>query len=211
MSATLQRLLFLTAFVALQGCANLRVPAMSSLDAHKLEIRYRWASTPTDTATVTLLDSQTNRALATAPSLFSFEAVRAEILPDRKRSPVFVSASGDTVLIHEIASESSPDEQLIVFSRLRGGDAPEWIERRYFPPSRPALPYALYARTSAVDDDHIYFAFSDGTIQEMNFDQLNPVPATYESHYHAMGEQNGCRQRLVWHLSCHRRFPLAVA
>ena len=25
------------------------------------------------------------------------------------------------------------------------------------------------------------------------------------------GEQNGCRQRLVWHLSCHRRFPLAVA
>jgi hypothetical protein len=24
-------------------------------------------------------------------------------------------------------------------------------------------------------------------------------------------EQNGCRQRLVWHLSCHRRFPLAVA
>jgi hypothetical protein len=27
----------------------------------------------------------------------------------------------------------------------------------------------------------------------------------------ATGEQNGCRQRLVWHLSCHRRFPLAVA
>ena len=25
------------------------------------------------------------------------------------------------------------------------------------------------------------------------------------------GEQNGCRQRLGWHLSCHRRFPLAVA
>jgi hypothetical protein len=25
------------------------------------------------------------------------------------------------------------------------------------------------------------------------------------------GEQNGCRQRLVWHLSCHRRLPLAVA
>jgi hypothetical protein len=24
-------------------------------------------------------------------------------------------------------------------------------------------------------------------------------------------EQNGCRQRLIWHLSCHRRFPLAVA
>jgi hypothetical protein len=24
-------------------------------------------------------------------------------------------------------------------------------------------------------------------------------------------EQNGCRQRLEWHLSCHRRFPLAVA
>ena len=24
-------------------------------------------------------------------------------------------------------------------------------------------------------------------------------------------EQNGCRQRLVWHLSCHRRLPLAVA
>ena len=27
----------------------------------------------------------------------------------------------------------------------------------------------------------------------------------------AKGEQNGCRQLLVWHLSCHRRFPLAVA
>jgi hypothetical protein len=25
------------------------------------------------------------------------------------------------------------------------------------------------------------------------------------------GEQNGCRQRLVWHLSCHQRLPLAVA
>ena len=24
-------------------------------------------------------------------------------------------------------------------------------------------------------------------------------------------EQNGCRQRLEWHLSCHRRLPLAVA
>ncbi len=24
-------------------------------------------------------------------------------------------------------------------------------------------------------------------------------------------QQNGCMQRLVWHLSCHRRFPLAVA
>jgi hypothetical protein len=24
-------------------------------------------------------------------------------------------------------------------------------------------------------------------------------------------EQNGCRQRLVWHLSCHRRLALAVA
>jgi len=24
------------------------------------------------------------------------------------------------------------------------------------------------------------------------------------------GEQKGCWQRLVWHLSCHRRFPLAV-
>ena len=24
-------------------------------------------------------------------------------------------------------------------------------------------------------------------------------------------QQNGCRQRLVWHLSCHRRLPLAVA
>ena len=103
---------------------------MSSLDERHLEIRFRQASTPQDTATVTLWDQQTNRALATAPSLFSFEAVQAEILPDQKRRPVFVSASGDTVLIHEIVSESSPDEQLIVFSRPRGGDATEWTERR---------------------------------------------------------------------------------
>ena len=26
-----------------------------------------------------------------------------------------------------------------------------------------------------------------------------------------MAEQNGCRQLLVWHLSCHQCLPLAVA
>jgi hypothetical protein len=30
-------------------------------------------------------------------------------------------------------------------------------------------------------------------------------------HEQPQDEQNGCRQRLVWHLSCHRRLPLAVA
>jgi len=31
------------------------------------------------------------------------------------------------------------------------------------------------------------------------------------NHGTPMAEQNGCRQRLVCHLSCHRRLPLAVA
>ena len=30
-------------------------------------------------------------------------------------------------------------------------------------------------------------------------------------HYTTMAEQNGCRQRLVWHLSCQQRLALAVA
>ncbi len=38
------------------------------------------------------------------------------------------------------------------------------------------------------------------------------APPATSSPTHVQGaEQNGCRRRLVLHLSCHRRFPLAVA
>ncbi len=36
-------------------------------------------------------------------------------------------------------------------------------------------------------------------------------PTETTDDHHTNQGRNGCRQRLVWHLSCHRRFPLAVA
>ena len=177
MSAKLRRLFLLVAIISVPGCVDTRPPAMSSLTAFGMEARFREARTPADIATVELLDRRTREPLATSPSLFNHEVVRAGILPDQERGTVFVSASGKTVIVHENASESAPNEQIIVFSRMPGEETHAWVAWRCFPPSKRAMPYAISARTVGIDDGHLYFAYSDRTVRKIPLHQLELVPA----------------------------------
>lgn len=163
----------------LTSCANIKVPEGSRLTAAGFAIRLKAAQSASKGSEVQLVDDQTQRALASVPSVFIYDALLAVGSPDAERHKILVSASGNRIAVHENASESSPDEQIVIFERRSHEGNASWHGYAVFPPSEPALPYAHYGDTLGISDTALYFRILKGPIQQIELDQLEKVPSDY--------------------------------
>ncbi len=72
-------------------------------------------------------------------------------------------------MVHENASESSPQEHIAIFRRQASA---RWAARSVFPPHLPGPVYGHYGVTKGVDDYHLYYHFPDGKLRKEKLDSL---------------------------------------
>jgi hypothetical protein len=119
---------------------------------------------------LTLTPKAGGPALGHIKSVFTPDAVEALGKPEGQRLLVFTSPTGKTVVAHESASESSPDEQLAIFSRQESSD--KWLAISAFPPHRDGPVYGDYGVTKGVDDKYLYYQFQDGILHRIRLTVL---------------------------------------
>ena len=122
-------------------------------------------------------------ALGHIESVFTPDAVEALGRPEGDRLLVFTSPTGNTVVAHENASESSPDEQLAIFSREDSSG--RWLARSAFPPHQDGPVYGNYGVTKGVDDKYLYYQFPDGILHRVRLAALKVRPVRHQQ----QGEQ----------------------
>ena len=112
--------------------------------------------------------------LASIESVFDADTVASLGPPHGDMLQPFHSPSGNTIIAHECASESSPSEHIAIF--VRNPDDSTWAVRSVFPPHRPGPVYGDYGLSKGVDDDFLYFHFPDGKLQKIRLDKLQKRP-----------------------------------
>lgn len=123
--------------------------------------------------------------MAQMESIFTPDAVDALGIPEGERLLVFTSPNGNTLVVHENASESSPNEQIAIFSR-RGAMA-GWSARSVWPPHQDGPVYGSYGVTRGVDDEYLYYHFPDGVLRRARLASLVCRPVRYQDEQHADG------------------------
>lgn len=169
----------ITILVSLLGCASPAervslpfVASINELDAPKV----RW-SLPTkghDYPSLTLVDRRSGAELSRTRSVFGEDWVSTMGKPDGDNLTKLRSATNRTILVHECASESSPDEHLVIFSQSEEGT---WTVQSAFPPHQPGEPpmvYGHYGVSRGIDDAHLYYQFADGELRRIRFSELKP-------------------------------------
>ena len=165
--------------ISLLGCASPAekvslpfVASINELDAPKV----RW-SLPTkdhDYPSLTLVDQRSGAELSRTHSVFGEDWVASMGKPEGDSLKTLRSATNRTILVHECASESSPDEHIIIFSKSEDGS---WTVQSAFPPHQPSEPpmvYGHYGVSRGIDDAHLYYQFADGELRRIRFSDLKP-------------------------------------
>jgi hypothetical protein len=165
--------------VSLLGCASPAekvslpfVAPINELDAPKV----RW-SLPTkdhDYPSLTLVDQRSGAELSRARSVFGEDWVASMGMPDGDNLMRLRSSTNRTILVHECASESSPDEHIVIFSQSEAGT---WTVQSAFPPyqlGEPPMVYGHYGVSRGIDDAHLYYQFADGELRRIPFSDLKP-------------------------------------
>lgn len=163
--------------VSLLSCASLAekvslpfVAPINELDAPKV----RW-SLPTkeyDHPSLILVDHRTGVELSRTHSVFDEDWVASMGKPEGDSLKTLRSATNRTILVHECASESSPDEHLAIFTQSEAGT---WTVQSAFPPHQPSGPpivYGHYGVSRGIDDAHLYYQFPDGELRRIRFSDL---------------------------------------
>ena len=116
------------------------MPAMQTPQDLGLAVRFQAATETSAVPQLVLLENSSGAVLARAASLFTPEVVQAVGPPQGDRLIIQASLSGDTIAAWENASESVPDEQIVVFKRDHHPDgSASWYARNLFPPSRDEI------------------------------------------------------------------------
>ncbi len=156
----------------LGSCKSLELPEPGVLGMNGRSVRFDRGTSNRPRAFWQLIDGS-SVPLATAPSLFSFAIVGLMGVPAEDRLTIEVSDSGNTILVHEDASDSSPTEQIVIFSKGIDSNGTEiWSVRRKFPPHRPGPSYGVYGESIAVDDRFLFYRFLDGPAEKIRFSSL---------------------------------------
>jgi hypothetical protein len=155
------------------------VSPINELDAPKV----RWSLPTKDCSypSLTLIDHRSGAVLARTQSVFDSNWVASMGKPEGDSLTTLRSATNRTILVHECASESSPDEHLVVFTLSAGG---AWTVLSVFPPHQPSKPpnvYGHYGVSRGVDDSYLYYQFADGELRRILFSDLKPRTIQEES------------------------------
>ena len=157
------------------------MPALRAPEDIGLAVRFQAATTGNAAPLLVLIDIPSGEVLASTESRFTPEVVQAVGAPAGIRLIVHASLTGDTVAAWENASESPPDEQIVLFKRDHHPDGSvSWHARNLFPPSRHAKPYPIYGKPATVDDEHLYFTIENGPGEKVKWAALKPVPPGYK-------------------------------
>ena len=115
--------------------------------------------------------------LVSIESVFTEDAVEALGPPQGDLLLTFTSPSGNTIVAHESASESSPSEHIAIFRRQSEGT---WTVQSVFPPHCPGPVYGHYGVSKGVDDTFLYFHFPDGRLRKTRLDALSERPVKHD-------------------------------
>lgn len=153
---------------ALAGCASvLTLPA--AYQGGEGEPSIVWVPATSDSQPAVLLLQKEGARLADAESLFDEQTVETLGQPAADRLKILISPTGNTRLAHENASESSPAEQIVVFSKDK---TDRWQARRLWPPHQKGPLYGQFATSCGVDDEFLFYQFSDGVLRRSRIDSL---------------------------------------
>lgn len=166
----------LALILLLGSCATSPKPEPTSPEKFGLTVKF--VPSPSDgiPPTVQLVRISDDSVLASETSLFSPDAVQAVGKPTGDSFVVLASPSGNTVLVHEDASDASPDEQIILFRRSKVADTKSWQTARYCPPHRPGPVYGWYAYSVAINDDTLFHRFLREELAEIPLEKLRQLP-----------------------------------
>jgi hypothetical protein len=94
-----------------------------------------------------------------------------DLTPLKRHVEIFSSRSARTMLIHEDVSESSLQDQLILFRKSNTPDG-KWTATRRKVPWRPGVAYGEAADLLGIDDTFLYHRFHDGAVIQGKLDEL---------------------------------------
>ena len=176
----LHRFIISVLAVLLPGCApRVRLPEWSFSQADVPKISWSPASANLRNPSLKLVSNEGGTTLAHIESVFTADTVEAMGRPTGERLFVFSSPSGNTLVAHENASESSPDEQIAIFSRSeRTG---RWSVIAVFPPHQDGPVYGNYGVTRGVDDEYLYYHFPDGVLRRARLASLVLRPVRHQN------------------------------
>lgn len=164
------------AMLMLAGCITQMPHAPKSLtQTSKMKVSWSAASEERPYPALLLFAGKADKPESEAKSLFDADAVEALGPPGTDRLQVVTSPSGNTVLVHENASDSSPSEQLTLFFRKTASSP--WQVTQVFPPHQPGALYGQYARTDGVDDTYLYHTFPGKKPRRMKLEALRFLPS----------------------------------
>lgn len=166
------------ATACLASCASVvRLPQDVRVDAdHRPRVVWHQMDSHLDKPGLELVGEDGKAHLISIESVFTPDVVEALGPPRGDLLQTFTSPSGDTIVVHEIASESSPSEHIAIFSRL---PSDEWRVRSVFPPHSPGPVYGYYGVTKGVDDTYLYYHFSDGKLCRIRLESLTERPVKH--------------------------------
>ncbi|MGV3658681.1 MAG: hypothetical protein ACO1TE_00805 [Prosthecobacter sp.] len=157
--------------LALSACTTpLKLPPSTLESQDAPEVRWQAATATRAHPALLLMPRLGGEPLAQVESVFTPDAVEVFGPPAGDRLRVFVSPTGNTVLAHEDASESSPEEQLAVFRR--GARTAPWQAQLAWPPHQKGPVYGRHAVSEGVDDTFLYYRFPGGKLQRVALAQL---------------------------------------
>lgn len=160
----------------LGSCATSPKPEPTSPEKFGLTVKFVPGSSNGIPPTVRLVRVSDDSVLVSETSLFSPDAVQAVGEPAGDSFVVLASPSGNTILVHEDASDASPDEQIILFRRSGTTDTESWQTARYWPPHRPGPVYGWYATSVAINDDALFHRFLREAVTSIPLEKLRRFP-----------------------------------
>ena len=169
----LKLLLFLTSLILLAACTSqVKLPYVAQIDELDApKVRWSLKDSICPHPSLTLTDSKTAKVLAHVRSVFDDDWVASMGKPEGDSISTFRSPTNNTIVVHECASESSPNEHLAIFAKEGGSDA--WPVRSAFPPHQPGPLYGHYGVTRGVDDHYLYYQFPDGILRRIELESLS--------------------------------------
>lgn len=176
---TTQRAATFIATIFLASCASdVRLPYIAQINTiDHPSVVWRPRDHRLGTASLELVDRDRRTHLVSIESVFTPDAVEALGPPRGDMLLTFTSPSGDTIVAHESASESSPAEHIAIFRR---GSSGQWVARSVFPPHCPGPVYGHYGLTKGVDDAYLYYHFPDGRLRRTSLDSLIERPVNHD-------------------------------
>ena len=173
--------LAIMAMLAACESTNTLMPALRAPEDLGLSVRFQAATAGNAAPLLTLIDIASGKVLASSESRFTREVIHAVGAPAGNRLIVQASLTGDTIAAWENASDSLPDEQIVLFKRdhLPDGSV-SWHAQNLFPPSHRAKPYPIYGRPATIDDEHLYFTIENVPDEKIKWTALKAVPPGYK-------------------------------